>query len=109
MYPTYEVVQVNGGARRWVREILVCIPIATCLLYFIDHNVFFDLGTFAFALFAFGIIGGVILWAIYRILRFALGDTIQPVYRIARGVLVFIVIVACTLYLFLRFNGFPTF
>lgn len=73
MNHVYEVVQVKQGARRAVREILVCIPIATCLLYFVDHNIFFDLGTFMFALVAFGIVGGVILWAIYRVLRFAAG------------------------------------
>jgi len=79
--PTNHVIQVKEGARRWLREILVCILLVTLVLsafmlftmsvpaHSSEPIVFMALAVSVWL----GIQGGLILWVVYRILRFAVG------------------------------------
>jgi len=64
-------------ARLWVREILVFFVLTASLIFFTDyysHPVeyrYFE-DTFILAI-ALGVPGGVVVWSIYRVLRFAFG------------------------------------
>lgn len=68
--------RMKSGARHAVREIFVCIALVTVALVLVDTNHQKNpqwLGEFAGAFFFFGWWLGIAAWAIYRILRFAIG------------------------------------